>query len=664
MIAASLRLAACTVLLVLVTACGGGGGGGGDIAAAAPPPSGGGGGIGGTGLTSSGTINGTGSIFVNGVRFEVGEAEISVNGESAGEADLGLGMVVTVTGTVDDDGANGTAERVVFEAELKGPVESLEANADDTTRRLTILGRRVIAERTGTVFEDVSFDTLAVGDVVEVSGYGEADGRLRATRIDRDDDFLPGQDPVTLKGVVSGLSGSAFFLGDRAVDAGNATLENLPGDALADGQRVEVRGTLQDSTLVAQRVSGEDDPAARFTAGEAARVEGAIAAYVDDGNFSVGGVPVAASGAVREPVGLVLRDGAVVEIDGTWDGSTVVADRVRARRGRVKLEAPATAIDAAAGTVTLGFAGGAVELATDSRTLFDDDRDDLPFLTIGDLRSGDYIEAEAVQDGARLLATRIDRDEDDDERLLQAPVEAFVAGSSLTLLGVTFTTAGAEFENAVDDDIEPEAFYANLDIGALVKVEDEDNDGNADEVEFEFAAVLDGDRDFRDDDEEPVVPGDLPTVIIDFISANYPGRDIAAAFREEDEYTVVLVNGIELTFDLDGNFLEADDDSEDDSENEGDDPDGDDDSIDDDGGTDAGNDDTIDDEDGADAGDDDTGDDEDGADAGDDDTADDEDGLGDDDGPDDDDIEGDDDIEDDDETGDDDDLDDDDPDGP
>ena len=56
MIAASLRLAACATFLVLVTACGGGGGGGG---------------IGGTGLTSSGTISGTGSIFVNGVRFDV-----------------------------------------------------------------------------------------------------------------------------------------------------------------------------------------------------------------------------------------------------------------------------------------------------------------------------------------------------------------------------------------------------------------------------------------------------------------------------------------------------------------------------------------------------------------------------------------------------------------
>ena len=74
-----------------------------------------------------------------------------------------------------------------------------------------------------------------------------------------------------------------------------------------------------------------------------------------------------------------------------------------------------------------------------------------------------------------------------------------------------------------------------------------------------------------------IASGAKPCSFIDFISANYPGKDIAAAFREEDEYTVILVNGIELTFDLDGNLLEADHDSGDDfTEEEGFDDDADD----------------------------------------------------------------------------------------
>lgn len=97
--------------VLTLAACGGGGGGGGDQLAGVTPPGGGGdigggAGIGGTGFSSTGTIDGTGSIFVNGVRYDIDDAEIFVNGEPATEADLKLGMVVVVAGT------DSTAERV------------------------------------------------------------------------------------------------------------------------------------------------------------------------------------------------------------------------------------------------------------------------------------------------------------------------------------------------------------------------------------------------------------------------------------------------------------------------------------------------------------------------------------------------------------------------
>ena len=53
------------------------------------------GGIGGTGITS-GPINGFGSIIVNGVRFDVAQAEILFNGVAAVEQRLRPGMVVQV----------------------------------------------------------------------------------------------------------------------------------------------------------------------------------------------------------------------------------------------------------------------------------------------------------------------------------------------------------------------------------------------------------------------------------------------------------------------------------------------------------------------------------------------------------------------------------------
>ena len=66
-----------------------------------------GGGIGGTGI-SSGPIDGFGSIFVNGIEFEIGSALIVVDGVDSAEADLRLGMVVRVCGSWEADGT-GTA---------------------------------------------------------------------------------------------------------------------------------------------------------------------------------------------------------------------------------------------------------------------------------------------------------------------------------------------------------------------------------------------------------------------------------------------------------------------------------------------------------------------------------------------------------------------------
>ncbi len=106
----SMKLKLVGLACALLVACGGSGGGVGGI-----DP---GGGIGGSGMTSSGSISAFGSIFVNGVEYETNGAMITVDGDSATEADLGLGMVVLVIGTVNDDGVTGTAEQVIFDDEV------------------------------------------------------------------------------------------------------------------------------------------------------------------------------------------------------------------------------------------------------------------------------------------------------------------------------------------------------------------------------------------------------------------------------------------------------------------------------------------------------------------------------------------------------------------
>ena len=461
-----------------------------------------GGGIGGTGITSTGTINGFGSIFVNGVEFETDKSDVSLDGKTSTQDKLRLGMVVTVHGTVNEDGKTGTADQVVFDDDVQGPVSALVPGQDGDSLLLTVLGVEVIADRTGTVFDGVSFDTLAVGDLVEVSGFVENGGQLRATRIEKKSAFEPGASEVNLKGTVSGLAGTTFNLAAYVVDFSNADLSGVPGGSITEGMPVQVHGTLSGSTIVADRIEQEDDASNGLDNGDEVSVQGAISNLVDQGHFAVNGVAVDATNATLEPAGLVLADGVIAEVEGTWNGSVLVAKEVKARRGRVELEAKVASVNAPGGTVTLQFVSGTVTVQVDSSTLLDDDTDQANPLTLGDIASGNFLEVEAIKVGNALVATQIRRDDQGDNRL-QGPVDSFNSGVDITLLGITFGTAGAEFENQKNGAISSQDFFGQLQAGDLVKVKDkQEADGVADTVEFEQKDALDGEEFENNPDNE------------------------------------------------------------------------------------------------------------------------------------------------------------------
>ena len=496
-------LATASALALVLTACGGGGGGGtaSTPSTPAPAPTEDGSGDGTTTEVPerrlSGSITGFGSVFVGGVKFETDDAEIIIDGEPASERDLAVGMVVLLDGTVNDDGSTGTATRIVYDDELTGPIESIEPSADGDALLLVVLGFNVIVERTGTVFDDVTFETLAVGDVVEVSGFPQEGNRLRATRIERKDDFVPGSTEVELKGIARNVTADSFTIGAVTVDTSGAFIDEDDA-ALADGVRVEVYGTLADGVLTATEVDTEDGPAGGLSEGDAVSIEGAISAYVDDSDFRVRGLPVDAGNAARSPADLALADGTIVRVSGTWDGERLIADRIGSRRGRIEIEGPVGAVDPDSGLIDIALAAGTISVTTDQGTRLDDDRDDIDRFTLADIAPGDFLEIEAYLAGDRLVATVIDREETDDE-VVQAPVESFNAGSDITLLGVTFSVSEGEteYENLQDQDIPGTAFFAQLQPGDLVKLKDDElADGVADEIEFEDKGSLDGEREF------------------------------------------------------------------------------------------------------------------------------------------------------------------------
>ena len=268
-------LLCCLAVTCLVfTGCGGSGGGGGSLA---------GGGIGGTGVTASGAITGFGSIFVNGIEFETVDASRDVNGEitvSDGTDDdtvLGIGMVVTVDGTLNDDGVTGTATSIQYDPTVQGPVNDI----DPFTRRFTVMGISIDVE-SNTVFSNVTFDTLQPDDWVDVSGFFGADGVLQATRIERKD-----ESEIVVKGTVTGLDNAAFTLevehaaSSYPVDTTDA---ELPEGGLADYQYVEVKGTLNNNVIIASHVELKSEGFDDTENASVASIEGIVTDFngIDD----------------------------------------------------------------------------------------------------------------------------------------------------------------------------------------------------------------------------------------------------------------------------------------------------------------------------------------------------------------------------------------------
>jgi hypothetical protein len=239
---------------------------------------------------------------------------------------LGIGMVVTVTGILNNDGVTGTAESIQYDDAVQGPVLDI----DPFTRRITVMGINVTVQN-NTVFSNVTFDSLQTDDLVEISGFFDVTGDLLATRIERKDGSN-----VEVKGTVTGLAGAVFVLAvDNAaattytVDATDAA---IPAAGLAVNQYVEVKGTLSGSAIDAMSVElkreGFDDT-------ENASIEGIVTVYNGVDDFWVARQQVNATDAEFNPASLKGQPliGVEVEVDGAIQGGVLMASKVEAKAG-------------------------------------------------------------------------------------------------------------------------------------------------------------------------------------------------------------------------------------------------------------------------------------------------------------------------------------------
>jgi len=481
-IAKKLKVLFSVFILAAASGCGGGSDGGNN--STLPPTAG----ISGIGI-ASGPITTFGSVVVNGVRYETDAATFSVNDVPGTQSDLSVGQIVLIKGTVSDDGLTGTADEVIFDDNVKGPIDSI----DLALNQLTVLGQLVLVTAT-TSFDDsispASLDGLSEGDIVEVSGFYSSFGDIEATRIE----LKPAGTQFEVHGFVSNLDAAnlTFSINALVVDYSSATLDDFTGGQPADGDFVEAKGNsigaagelIADSVELESGISGDQ--------GDHVEIEGLITRFVSETDFDVSGLPVTTNsgtvfeGGVAADLGLNIK----VEVEGELDANNVlIADKVDIRRGKVvRSVAVVDSVDAANNSlVMLG-----ITFTTDELTRFEDKSDaDVRPLTINDINMGDYLEIRGTEFPAgsgQVQATILEREDLDSRTILQGFVES-IADPTLVILGVTVDTSGAVFRDVDDSVISSTEFFNLVGVNTLVKArgtETGDTMITATEVELEL----------------------------------------------------------------------------------------------------------------------------------------------------------------------------------
>jgi hypothetical protein len=318
--------------------------GGAAVLALAVVASCGGGGVVGSGGTgapvtgySVGTVNGFGSVIVDGVSYDDLHAPVVVEiapGQDA-PAEVRLGERVSVSYT-----QAGVASGIRILTALSGPVATAPANG-----RFTILGQTVLVNGTGGSGPTTQFgggylraSDIAAGDPIDVHGVLVLQGAtwmLAATRIDK---LATAPAYLRVTGVVAGLGAgsTSFVLGTLAVDASAATL--LPAASmLSNGEAVTLLALP--ASYVA---SGANAPRLRAAQVKVASLqESSIDDFLSGSistldttakTFLLGAQRVSYGGAVFVPAGAAPSNGSYVQVQGkVGSDGTLVAASVNVR---------------------------------------------------------------------------------------------------------------------------------------------------------------------------------------------------------------------------------------------------------------------------------------------------------------------------------------------
>ena len=491
-----------------------------------------------TTVVSEGVITGFGSVYVNGQRYRSESAEIAVgDSPAAGEAQLKVGMVVTVAASASDSGEDPEAQQIRYEEHLQGPVSFIDRNAE----QIEVLGQTVTFDDL-TEFEDTDINTLAVGNVIEVSGYINDNGNFYATLVELETD----ETEIKLKGEIANLDTNAqtFTVSELTVDYSSTEYDDMTADDLADGLFVKVEGDDFDGdtlTLKASSIENKEDNDIDNDA-EEVTIAGIVKDYdSESGVFSVNRYQFTLNEDTEFDDGSLdtLANGVIVKVEGRFESEQLIAEEIefKATDARSKTEGQVTDLNADNETFVIDN----TTFSVTPETQYEDESglDERSF-TFDDIAVNDWLKVISRQDDqGTTIALKVKRiDQEDREGEVKGRVSDVSAeGMTIANVAVGFNE-NTEFEGE-DDNISVERFIELVQSNPAVIVEVEgEYDGDtliAAKVEVETVGGQDGDDDDDDNDDSTG-------------KAEFEGE------IESIEGDSVFVNGNELRFSQDTEF--------------------------------------------------------------------------------------------------------------
>ena len=357
-------------------------------------------GTGDSGRATQGTITALGnhSIVVGGQTFTLTGAPITINGQTATDAQLMIGMVVTVLNSVHADGSV-TVTGVQYNAEVQGVVTGV----DPTAQSFTVLGQRVQTDRL-TLYVGGAFDTL-LNQSVEVSGFRSTPGDLLATLVIVKP---PPAKALQVTGAVGTIDTGArtFSIGLQIIDYSGVPPGSVPA-GLANNATVRVGGTQSSlvGTLFADSLAIVPTTPPDVVTVE---IEGLITEFTGPGSFKVNGQLTDARNSVFEDGTVdMLANGVMVEVEGKLTGGVLAATRVEIEHvTQTEIDGVVAAIDAASSTVTVG--GQVIRIADDTQFIDSSSLAVVGF-SLALVRIGDRVSILAFRDEEGVIATRLER---------------------------------------------------------------------------------------------------------------------------------------------------------------------------------------------------------------------------------------------------------------